>query len=119
MLRNSLKFKTRRKSLRENQTEAERLLWERLRAKRFFGYKFFRQYGIGNYILDFFCPEISIAIEVDGSQHAEQIEYDKERTEYLKNNNITVLRFWNNDVMKNMDAVLTEVMTHLPLPPLW
>jgi ATP-dependent helicase HrpA len=95
--------------LRETQTEAETALWQRLRAKRFFGHKFYRQYSVGNFILDFFCPALSLAIEVDGGQHAERADYDQERTEYLKNNGIVVLRFWNNDVMNNMDGVLTEV----------
>ena len=109
MFKNSLRLKPRRRSLRENQTEAEGVLWQRLRAKRFFAHKFYRQYSIGNFILDFFCPSISLAIEVDGGQHADRVDYDRERTAFLKANGITVLRFWNNDVMKNLDGVLTEI----------
>lgn len=80
-----------------------------IKGKRFFGHKFYRQYSVGNFILDFFCPALCLAIEVDGGQHAERIDYDRERTEYLKNHNIVVLRFWNNDVMNNLDGVLTEI----------
>jgi very-short-patch-repair endonuclease len=112
--KNSLLLKIRRQSLREEQTEAERLLWQKLRAKRFFNYKFYRQYSVGNYILDFYCPAIYLAIEVDGSQHVDQADYDKERTNYLRENNVTVLRYWNNDVMKNINAVLEDIMAHLP-----
>ena len=109
MFKNNSQLKSRRRSLRANQTQAETELWQRLRTKRFFGHKFYRQYSVGNFILDFFCPALGLAIEVDGGQHAERIDYDHERTEYLKSNNITVLRFWNNDVMNNLDGVLTEI----------
>ncbi len=109
MFKNNLALKSLRQSLRESQTVAEKELWQQLRAKRFFGYKFFRQYSVGKYILDFYCPALSLAIEADGGGHAERVDYDQERTNYLKLNNITVLRFWNNDIMKNLDGVLSEV----------
>jgi very-short-patch-repair endonuclease len=109
MFKNNLQLKSRRRSLRANQTQAETELWQRLRAKRFFGHKLYRQYSVGNFILVFFCRALGLAIEVNGGQHAECIDYDHERTEYLKSNNITVLRFWNNDVMNNLDGVLTEI----------
>ena len=92
--------------MRKNQTEVERMLWSKLRSERFFGLKFKRQYGIGPYILDFYCREKNIAIELDGSQHLENIAYDNLRTEYLKSFGINVFRFWNNDVMRDIDAVL-------------
>jgi len=111
MFKNNLRLKDRRRLLREHQTLAETELWQRLRAKRFFGHKFYRQYSVGNFILDFYCPKLFLAIEIDGGQHAENIEYDRERTAYLKSNKITVLRFWNNDVMKNLDGVLSEILS--------
>ena len=108
---NNMTLKNRRKELRKNQTEAEKVLWQELRNRQFFGLKFFRQYSIGMYIVDFYCPKLRLAIEVDGSQHAEKEkhEYDKERTVYLKHLDITVLRFWNNDVLNNIDEVLLSI----------
>ena len=93
------------KNLRKTSTKAERLLWRYLRAKRLEGYKFRRQEPIGNYIVDFVCFEKRIVIEVDGSQH--QIETDKDtiRDEWLKKQGFRVLRFWNNEVLRNMEGV--------------
>jgi len=86
------------------------------------GFKFFRQYSIGHYILDFFCPVLKLAIELDGGQHGQgaQVLYDKKRTEYLNKNNIEVIRFWDNDVLKNTEGVLLEIARNLtpPLPSL-
>jgi len=96
-----------RRRLRKNQTEPERKLWSRLRKKHLKGSKFFRQYSVGPYILDFYCPAIRLAIEADGSEHAEelQIVHDEKRTLYLKERNIKVLRFWNNEILNNLDTV--------------
>jgi len=102
-----------RRELRRNQTEVERLFWERVRDGRFLGLKFKRQYGLGSYILDFYCREKNLAIELDGSQHIDNVEYDNERTDYLNSFGITVLRFWNNDVLRDMDAILTSIFNHL------
>ena len=116
-------LKKRRRSLRRDQTDAEKLLWARLRHKGFFSYKFIRQYGIGPYIVDFYCPEKRLAIELDGGQHneAEKTVYDTERSECLNAMDVNVVRFWNNDVLSNMEGVLerlVELVTppHLPLP---
>jgi len=98
-----------RRDLRHNQTTAESLLWNQIRAKRFFGIKFKRQYGVGPYILDFFCREKHLAIEIDGGQHAEKIDYDNNRTMYLNDHGIKVLRFWNNEVTQNIDGVLETI----------
>jgi len=103
----------RRRELRKNQTDAERIFWNRIRDGRFFGLKFKRQYGMGSYILDFYCREKKLAIELDGSQHIENVDYDNERTKYLNSFGITVLRFWNNDVMRDMDAVLESIRIKL------
>ena len=110
-LRNDPAIKPRRKELRLNQTEAEKALWKRIRNKQYNGLKFFRQYGIGPYILDFYCPEVKLAIELDGGQHndVENKDYDETRTEYLKAHGIEVIRFWNTEVLGNMEGVLAKV----------
>ena len=84
------------KTLRKDQTDVEGFLWQFLRAKRLQGYKFRRQHPIGGYILDFYCPEKKLAIEVDGGQHSEdnQMVYDQNRTAILEKDGIRVLRFW-------------------------
>ena len=109
---NNQRFKFRRQELRSNETDAEELLWRSLRRKKLNGLKFFRQYSVGPCVLDFYCPDIRLAIELDGQHHykdEEQSEYDKERTEYLKENDIKVLRFWNNDVLFSTNAVLETI----------
>ncbi len=105
---NDPKFKSRRKELRQNETPEEKLLWEKLRRKSI-GYKFSRQYSAGPYILDFYCSEKRLAIELDGSQHLEDKEYDKQRDDYLSLNDIKVLRFWNNQVNANIEEVLGKI----------
>lgn len=109
---NDPKLKSKRSYLRKNQTEVERLLWIQLRRKQLKGVKFFRQYSIGNYIIDFYSPIERLAIEIDGGQHNEDAAkvYDDIRTKYLKQIGIKVLRFWNNDVLRNINGVL-EVIT--------
>ncbi len=109
-------FKERRKELRKSETKAEHVLWQLFRNKQFFGLKFFRQYSVGPYVLDFYCSKMRLAIELDGGQHADinQKEYDKERTAYLKDKDIHVLRFWNNDVLKNREAVLEKIEKFIP-----
>lgn len=96
--------------LRHNQTEAEGRLWQILRAHRLNDIHFRRQHAIGPYIVDFCAPHHKLIIEVDGSQHLEQQEYDAERTAYLEIKGYTVLRFWNNEVLENMDGVLQRIM---------
>jgi len=122
-IRNSPKLKGWRRELRRNQTDEEKVLWERLRGRRFYGLKFFRQYSVGPYVVDFCCPSLKLAIELDGGQHScrEQKEYDTNRTKHLKLHDIEVIRFWNNEVMQNIEGVLeriTERITppNLPLP---
>ena len=99
--------------LRQNQTEAEAKLWSRLRAHRMAGVQFRRQHAIGNYIVDFCSPRRKLIIELDGSQHLDQAEYDLERTQYLEVKGYRVLRFWNNDVMNEIDAVLNVIWTEI------
>jgi len=95
--------------LRQGQTEAEEMLWARLRSHRLRNVHFRRQHVISSYIVDFCATRKKLIIEVDGGQHAEQREYDDERTTYLENRGYRVLRFWNNDVIKNIDAVMQEI----------
>jgi very-short-patch-repair endonuclease len=109
---NHPRLKNKRRQLRQNQTVAEHKLWSYLRNRQCFGLKFFRQYGIGSYILDFYCPQIRLAIEIDGSQHLlpKHLSHDKLRTKYLNNQNIRLIRFWNNEVMNNIDGVYTKII---------
>ena len=82
-------------------------MWNIVRNRNIQNLKFFRQYSVGNYILDFYCPEILLAIELDGGQHNTPtgISNDNERSRYLANIGVHVLRFWNNDVLENNDGV--------------
>jgi very-short-patch-repair endonuclease len=94
--------------LRRESTPAERKLWSRIRTDQL-GVNFRRQHAIGNYITDFCSPQAKLIIELDGSQHLDQKEYDAERTRYLESRGYQVLRFWNKDVMKNIDGVLQVI----------
>ena len=107
--RTSPKIFGRAKQLHRNMTEAEAKLWKHLRAHRMRDVHFRNQHAIGNYIVDFCAPRRKLIIELDGSQHLEQEEYDKERTAFLKSKGYRVLRFWNNDVIKNTDSVLSVI----------
>jgi len=98
--------------LRKKSTPAERKLWSRIRDDQL-GVTFRRQHAVGNYIPDFCCPKAKLIIELDGSQHLEQEEYDNERTRYLESLGYKVIRFWNNEVMKNVDSVILAVMNAL------
>ena len=104
------------KVLRGNQTDAERTLWRHLRNRQIGGYKFRRQVPIGNYIVDFVCFETRLIIEVDGGQHAVQLTADEARTDWLQSQGFTVLRFWNNDVLKNTAGVVEQIREHLTAP---
>ena len=119
-LRNDPALKQRRRELRRNQTDAEKALWAKLRNKQFYGMKFFRQYSIGPYILDFYCPTIKLAVELDGGQHnqPENRVYDETRSEYLKTKGIEVVRFWDNEILLDMESVLTELGLKVPPPRL-
>ena len=107
--RTTLKIFTRAKELRRDPTPAEVKLWARLRAHRMADVHFRNQHAIGNYIVDFCAPRRKLIIELDGSQHLEQEKHDAERTEFLKSKGYKVLRFWNEDVMNNIDSVLNVI----------
>jgi len=104
-------FKKKRRILRKNQTDTERMLWKQLRNRQFLGLKFYRQYSIGDYILDFYCPEKKLAIEVDGGQHAgaDTLYHDSKRTQFIEARAIKVIRFWDNEVLENLGGVLEEI----------
>ena len=95
--------------LRKELTPAEGKLWSRIRNDQL-GVSFRRQHAIGNYIPDFCSPKAKLVIELDGSQHLEQEEYDTERTKYLESQGYKVIRFWNNDVMNNIEGVILAIM---------
>ena len=97
------------KALRKRPTDAERLLWKQLRLKQLEGLKFRRQQPIDNYIVDFVCFERRIVVEVDGGQHAIQKEDDILRDTYLTQQGFQVLRFWNNEVLQNINGVLEVI----------
>lgn len=105
------------RALRRNQTEAEKRLWYRLRAHRFQGVKFKRQKPLGPYIVDFVCVEQRLVIELDGGQHADDTAYDQRRDRWLRTNGYTVLRFWNDQVMTELPAVLEHIEARLTLSP--
>lgn len=99
------------KSMRTNATDAENLIWQLLRTKRFMNLKFRRQHVITPYIVDFYCHEIGLVIELDGSQHntEDDKEYDAERTRFLEALDLKVVRYWNHDVLGRTDVVLENL----------
>ena len=101
-----------RKKLRNLATPQKIILWSRLRRSQL-GFKFRRQNSFGKYIVDFYCPEKKMVIEIDGWQHKEEKEHDKKRAEYLKGLGLKILRFWNNDVNNNLDEVILEIKKNL------
>jgi very-short-patch-repair endonuclease len=101
----------RARELRKEPTLAERKLWAYLRGNKLNGLNFRRQHAIGNFIVDFVSIKRRLVIELDGSQHLEQEEYDLERTKYLESQGYKVIRFWNNDVMNNINGVI-QVIEH-------
>lgn len=105
------------KNLRKRSTDAERLMWKHLRVKQMGGLKFRRQHPIGNYIVDFACLEKRVVVELDGGQHGERVNKDRARDEWLKARGYKVLRFWNNEVLKNVEGVLEVIMEAASKPP--
>ena len=101
----------RARELRANMTDAEAKLWDALRRKKINGLRFRRQYSLGPYFADFICLPARLIVEVDGSQHAdeEQAAHDARRTAWLASQNFRVMRFWNLDVLKNLDSVVDAI----------
>lgn len=111
------------RQLRHALTDTERRLWRELRAHRFQGFKFRRQQPLGDYIVDFICFEQKLIIELDGGQHADAQDYDRQRDVWLSGQGFLILRFWNNEVLENLEGVLERILiaccrTPSPLAPL-
>ena len=108
---NKRRLRERRRELRKNLTTAEARLWRYLQRRQLEGRKFRRQFSVGPYVLDFYCPSEKLAIELDGQAHNSEFaqEYDSERTKYLESVGVGVLRFENKCVVKNLDGVLAEI----------
>ncbi len=99
--------------LRKSMTDVERKLWYALRGKRFGAHKFRRQQPIDKYIVDFICMKSRLIIELDGGQHSARQDHDQRRTAALENLGFQVIRFWNSDMIENMDGVLQEIHSRL------
>ena len=117
-------LKQRARDLRNNSTLAEVLLWNQIKGRRMQGYQFLRQKPLDNYIVDFFCYELMLAIEIDGESHVEKVSYDKKRQCRLETLGVRFLRFYDRDVKTNMDGVLKRIYSWIeenktpPLVPL-
>ena len=116
------KLKPLARNLRTNMTDAEQLIWSKVRRKQIHDLQFYRQKNIGAYIVDLYCPKGKLIIEIDGGQHyeTEGMKKDLERDKYLQEFGLTVLRFSDIDVLKNIDGVLERIHEHLKsslLPP--
>jgi very-short-patch-repair endonuclease len=103
--------------LRKQMTDAERALWHLLRRKKIDGHRFRKQVPIGKYIVDFACLDARLVIEVDGGQHADAAEADRQRDAWLRSQNFRVLRFWNNDVLRNQEGVMEVILGALAAKP--
>jgi very-short-patch-repair endonuclease len=101
--------------LRRNLTIAEKILWRRLRAHRLSGAGFRRQHPIGPYVVDFCAPRKKIIVELDGEPHSSQKEYDAARSDYLAEQGYTVIRFWNNEVMTDIEGVIRKIRHFIKL----
>jgi very-short-patch-repair endonuclease len=109
ILENAMNLTNKARSLRKNQTDVEQLVWKHLRNKQLYNYKFRRQFPIEPYNADFACLEIKLIIELYGGQHAQRINYDNQRILFLEQRGFKVIRFWNNDVIKNTEGVLETI----------
>ncbi len=105
--------RTRARRLRKDSTDAESTLWNLIRGRQLLGYKFRRQVPVGRYIADFACLERGLIIELDGGQHQVQTNYDDQRTRWLESQGFWVIRFWNNDVLGDTNAVQEAVLMAL------
>ena len=115
-MRNSSNFQMTEnaRGLRKSMTDVERLLWSRLRGEQL-GVKFRRQHPFLNYVLDFVCLELKLVVELDGSQHMNAQSYDEHRTKCLNDADYVVLRFWNNQVIEELESVVEEIYRQLQL----
>lgn len=112
----SREYRFRVRTLRKNSTEVEKMLWAMLRGRRLLGFKFRRQVAVDRFIVDFYCEEKLLVIELDGSQHVDDVgqrEYEEERSRYLEALGMKVLRFMNNEVNENLEGVLEVIVGEL------
>jgi very-short-patch-repair endonuclease len=107
----------RAQQLRNETTDAERTLWRHLSRRQLQGFKFSRQMPVGPFICDFVCRERMLVVELDGGQHSDRAAQDAHRTRFLRQEGLTVLRFWNNDVLQNTDGVLGVILAKLQALP--
>ncbi|MDD4928069.1 MAG: endonuclease domain-containing protein [Gallionella sp.] len=105
------------RELRKSMTDAERKLWRGLRLRQMNGHKFRRQFPLGCYIVDFVCLEARLIVEVDGGQHADEEYGDVKRDAWLTAQNFRVLRYWNNQVLNEVDEVLADILRALTSAP--
>ena len=104
-----------RKRLRSEMPPAERILWSRLKKKQLGGFKFRRQYSVGPYVLDFYCPSVKLAVEIDGDLHYQDRaqEYDQQRDRYIENFGLRICRYTNQEIYRNLDDVLEDILANL------
>lgn len=109
---NPSRTKAQRKYFRNNMTKAEVILWSKLKGRQLLDYKFRRQHRIGNYIVDFYCPKLKLALEIDGESHytSEGKLHDKKRDKYLEELGISVQKFTNVQIKQNLNDVLREII---------
>jgi very-short-patch-repair endonuclease len=114
----NIKLKGQSRRLRKNMTDAERLLWSRIRGKQLKDYQFYRQRIIGNYIVDFYCPKAKLVVELDGSQHYEgvMLKEDKVRDDYMREHKLKVIRFSDRDVFENLNGVVERILREYVIP---
>lgn len=98
---------------RKEMTKPERKIWYYVLARKQTGYKFTRQKPIRDYIIDFYCAELRLGIEIDGDSHPYQEDYDRRRTQILESDGIKLVRYWNNDVMANIEGVYDDLMENI------
>ena len=108
----------RARNLRRNLTDAERILWSRLKGRRL-GWQFRVQHAVGPYIADFACARLKLIVEVDGATHSTAVEraHDNRRTRYLEGEGWSLVRVWNDDIYRNLEGVLVAIRQRLPPPP--
>jgi very-short-patch-repair endonuclease len=111
-----IKMTSTAQKLRTRLTDAEQKLWQHIRSRQLMGFKFRRQAPIGKYIVDFVCFEQQLVVELDGGQHAVNLDYDRLRSEWLESQGFKVIRFWNHDVMSNIVGVKEVIALNLTTP---
>ena len=115
-IRGTANVRKRAKELRKLATPAEKILWDHLRNRRFYGLKFRRQHPIGNFIIDFYCPAHRLVVEIDGDIHQFQKSEDQARTDRLEDMGYKIIRIWNHEIERHLDSVLDAIAEQCGLP---